>query len=147
MTAPAELPFFVYGTLRPGGRYHDACLKGRTAAEEPARLPGARLYDGPGYPYLRLGGAGEVCGELVHAAAGRYGELLAVLDELEDFHGPGHPRNLYEREACDIVRVRDGVRVPAWVYLAAAGAPLGPPIPSGDWLRHLTRAPDGPRTP
>ncbi|MCH0540657.1 gamma-glutamylcyclotransferase [Streptomyces sp. MUM 203J] len=141
------LPFFVYGTLRPGLTNHDAFLQGRTAAEEPARLPGARLYDGPGYPYLRLGGTGEVRGELVYPAPGRYGELLAALDGLEEYLGPRHPRNLYEREACEAVRLRDGGTVRAWVYVAAERVPLGPPVPDGDWLSHRRRTPDGPRTP
>ncbi|MFK8911537.1 gamma-glutamylcyclotransferase, partial [Streptomyces sp. YS-3] len=35
------LPFFVYGTLRPGERYYRLLLTGRTAREAPARLPGA----------------------------------------------------------------------------------------------------------
>ncbi len=45
-----RLPFFVYGTLRPGECSHDLLLRGRTVLEEPARLPDALLYDGPGYP-------------------------------------------------------------------------------------------------
>ncbi|GAA1578497.1 gamma-glutamylcyclotransferase family protein [Streptomyces globosus] len=138
---PAELPFFVYGTLRPGEANHAAFLRGRTAAEEPARLPGAELYDGPGYPYaVRHPGAGaaHVVGALITAAPGAYGVLLAELDRLEEYHGPGLPRNLYDRVRCDALRP-DGTRTPAWVYLAAP--PLarrlresGTPIPGGDWL-------------
>ncbi|NKY16539.1 gamma-glutamylcyclotransferase family protein [Streptomyces somaliensis] len=133
MTA-GELPFFVYGTLRPGERNHALFLAGRTAAEEPARLPGAALHDGPGYPYAVRGGDGGVAGELVRAAPGAYGGLLSALDRLEEYHGPGHPLNLYERRRCDVVRLRDGVLVPAWVYVAAARAVPGPRIPGGDWL-------------
>ncbi|WP_149183219.1 gamma-glutamylcyclotransferase family protein [Streptomyces sp. TRM49041] len=129
----SELPIFVYGTLRPGAYNHDRFLKGRTGAEEPARLPGALLHDGPGYPYVARGD-GEVVGDLVHAAPGRYRELLSVLDRLEDFLGPGHPLNVYEREARDVVRVRDGSAVRAWVYVAAPRTELGAPVPGGDWL-------------
>jgi gamma-glutamylcyclotransferase (GGCT)/AIG2-like uncharacterized protein YtfP len=59
------LPIFVYGTLRPGEPNHGLLLRGRTVAEEPARMRGMALYDGPGYPYAveRLGdGAAEGTG-------------------------------------------------------------------------------------
>ncbi|MFF7181360.1 gamma-glutamylcyclotransferase [Streptomyces sp. NPDC008121] len=156
MTAtPPELPFFVYGTLRPGQYNHDLFLRGRTAREEPALLPGTRLHDGPGYPYAvqdpgpYAGKAGSgIVGELVTAAPGAYGELLGVLDRLEEYEGPGHPRNLYERVERPVVRVRDGAAVPAWVYLAAPAALPGPLIPGGDWVTR-TAAPfrDAQRTP
>ncbi|MEU0271986.1 gamma-glutamylcyclotransferase [Streptomyces sp. NPDC006307] len=148
-----ELPFFVYGTLRPGEHNHDLFLRGRTAAEEPARLPGALLYDGPGYPYLvRDAGPGEVtgeleevAGELVSAAPGEYAALLSVLDALEEYLGPGHPLNLYEREVCDVRRTRDGRMVRAWVYVAAPAARLGRPIAGGDWLSRRSLEPGRPR--
>ncbi|MEU8619798.1 gamma-glutamylcyclotransferase family protein [Streptomyces sp. NPDC048623] len=132
MSAPAsgvapELPFFVYGTLRPGAYNHDRFLRGRTGGEEDAELPGAVLRDGPGYPYA-VPGEGRVTGTLVTAAPGAYGELLGVLDLVELPAG-------YERAAREVVRARDGARVTAWVYLAAPGAPLGPVIASGDWFR------------
>ncbi|MEU5805480.1 gamma-glutamylcyclotransferase family protein [Streptomyces sp. NPDC047718] len=134
----AELPFFVYGTLRPGEVNHALFLRGRTAAEDPARLPGALLYDGPGYPYAVRQEGAEVVGELITAAPGAYATLLAELDRLEEFHGPGLPVNVYDRVRCDAVR-QDGTRTPAWVYLAAP--PLarrlrasGTEIPGGDWL-------------
>ncbi len=150
----SELPFFVYGTLRPGGRNHGRYLAGRTVSEEPARLPGALLHDGPGYPYLRLGGTGTVVGDLVRAAPGGYRALLDALDRLEGRLGPGDPRNLYERVVCGAVRARDGAEVRAWVYVAAARTVVGPPLAGGDWLsrptgpgRSASPVPGGPRTP
>lgn len=59
---PARLPFFVYGTLRPGEANHDLFLRGRIRSEEPGRLTGALLYDGPGYPYAVEGAGGTVAG-------------------------------------------------------------------------------------
>jgi gamma-glutamylcyclotransferase (GGCT)/AIG2-like uncharacterized protein YtfP len=131
MTSSEHLPFFVYGTLRPGGRHHAWALHGRTTAEEPARLPGARLYEGPGFPYAvaapREAGA-EVRGELVHPAPERYEEVLATLDRLE---------SRYRRVAVRVLR-RDDSPARAWVYLASG--PLaarlrasGTPIPGGEW--------------
>ncbi|NUK38070.1 gamma-glutamylcyclotransferase [Streptomyces lunaelactis] len=137
-----ELPFFVYGTLRPGECNHDHFLHGRTAEEEPALLADAVLYEGPGYPYALLEpGGGTVAGEAVTAAPGEYGELLAVLDRLEEYVAPGHPRNLYERVAREVLRP-DGTAVRAWVYVAAAGVAeelraKGTVIPGGDWTGRL----------
>ncbi|MFF3915578.1 gamma-glutamylcyclotransferase family protein [Streptomyces sp. NPDC001852] len=132
------LPFFVYGTLRPGEANHDLFLRGRTASEEPARLPGAVLYDGPGYPYAVDEPGGEVRGELVTCQPEAYEELVAVLDRLEEYT-PGDLRNLYERVARDVVRT-DGTTSRGWVYLAAPRVVArlrdqGRPIEGGDWGR------------
>ena len=141
MTAPA-LPFFVYGTLRPGQVNHDLLLRGRTLREEPARLPGAVLYDGPGYPYAveAPGEAGAtVAGDLVTARPEEYARLLAELDRLEEY-APGDPHNLYERVAREVTRpAADAAPVRAWVYVAAPAVAVrlrvrGKPIDGGDWL-------------
>ncbi|GAA2984839.1 gamma-glutamylcyclotransferase family protein [Streptomyces fulvorobeus] len=141
-----RLPFFVYGTLLPGQRNHGRFLLGRTAREEPALLPGALLYEGPGYPYA-VEGHGTVHGALVTPAPGAYGELLGRLDQLEGCLGTGHPGNLYDRVARD-VQVEEATTA-AWVYLAAAAVTRslrtgGTRIPGGHWL---TRVPPAPRTP
>ncbi|QFQ97040.1 gamma-glutamylcyclotransferase [Streptomyces phaeolivaceus] len=141
------LPFFVYGTLRPGEHNHDLFLRGRTRAEKPARMRGLTLYDGPGYPYAveeTGGGArgpaggrgGGVSGEIVTARPESYAELLRTLDELEEYV-PGDPTNLYERVARGAT-LADGTVVRAWVYIAAptVAARLragGKPIEGGDW--------------
>ncbi|MFE7272968.1 gamma-glutamylcyclotransferase family protein [Streptomyces sp. NPDC057623] len=139
MTLSPRLPFFVYGTLRPGEPNHDRFLRGRTLTEEPARLAGAVLYDGPGYPYAveERGAGGTVHGELVTARPEEYPSLLAALDRLEEF-AVGDPRNLYDRVAREVVRECDGTAVRAWVYVAAppVAARLrarGRLIASGDW--------------
>ncbi|MFC7010592.1 gamma-glutamylcyclotransferase family protein [Streptomyces viridiviolaceus] len=133
----ARLPFFVYGTLRPGGPNHDLFLRGRTRFEEPARLPGAVLYAGPGYPYAVEGAQGVVAGEIVTARPETYDELLAALDRLEEYV-PGDPRNLYDRVARTVVRDADGAHVRAWVYVAAPAVAVrlrarGTPIEGGTW--------------
>ncbi|MFI6008996.1 gamma-glutamylcyclotransferase family protein [Streptomyces sp. NPDC051243] len=140
MTLSPRLPFFVYGTLRPGEPNHDAFLRGRTLAEEPARLAGALLYDGPGYPYAVEvpDGGGTVHGDLVTARPEEYPALLGALDRLEEY-APGHPRNLYERIAREVIREADGTAVQAWVYVAAPSVAArlradGKLIESGDWV-------------
>lgn len=134
----APLPFFVYGTLRPGEVNHDLFPRGRTASEEPARLPDTALYEGPGYPYAVHRPGSAVVGELITATAAAYAELLAALDLLEEYRGPGSPRNVYDRIAREALRP-DGTAVRAWVYLAAPPvahrlARSGTEIPGGDWL-------------
>ncbi|MGW7256264.1 gamma-glutamylcyclotransferase family protein [Streptomyces sp. NPDC054834] len=131
------LPFFVYGTLRPGEGNHDLYLRGSTRSEEPGRLTGAVLYDGPGYPYVVEQPGGEVRGDLVTALPEEYGRLLRELDRLEEY-APGDPRNLYERVGRNVVRA-DGSTARAWVYIAAphVAARLrarGRLIAGGDWL-------------
>ncbi|WP_329458004.1 gamma-glutamylcyclotransferase family protein [Streptomyces sp. NBC_01497] len=139
MTGP---PFFVYGTLRAGGAHHDAFLRGRTAGPPVAAvLPGAALYEGPGYPYAVLeaadGTLGAAAGELVTAAPGAYAGLLAALDRLEGFTVPGARNNLYER-VYGPTRTDRGVTVMAWVYvappdLAAELRAHGRRVPHDDW--------------
>jgi gamma-glutamylcyclotransferase (GGCT)/AIG2-like uncharacterized protein YtfP len=132
------LPFFVYGTLRPGEVNHDLLLRGRTRSEEPARLADAVLYQEPGYPYaVEEPGGGPVGGELVTALPEAYEGLLAELDRLEEYV-PGDPRSLYVRVERKAVREADGVAVRAWVYVAAPAVAArlrarGRTIASGDW--------------
>ncbi|WP_274915828.1 gamma-glutamylcyclotransferase family protein [Streptomyces sp. WZ-12] len=141
MTTQAErLPFFVYGTLRPGEANYGRTLRGRTAAEETARITGALLYEGPGYPYATAGPADAVVhGTLIHPRPADYEAVRSALDLLEGYT-PGTPvgaGNLYERVATEAVRP-DGRTARAWVYLA--GEPLatrlrttGTPLADGRW--------------
>jgi gamma-glutamylcyclotransferase (GGCT)/AIG2-like uncharacterized protein YtfP len=132
-----RLPFFVYGTLLRGEVNHDLFLRGRTGAEEPARLNGAVLYDGPGYPYAVEERGGVVYGELVTALPEEYEELLVALDRLEEY-ARGDPRNLYERFEREVIRDGGDTAVRAWVYVAAPAVAArlrarGKLIESGDW--------------
>ncbi|MCX4739338.1 gamma-glutamylcyclotransferase family protein [Streptomyces antibioticus] len=154
-TPPAPgLPFFVYGTLRPGEVNHGLFLRGRTLREEPALLTGAVLYDGPGYPYAVEEPGGTVAGTLVTARPEAYARLLAELDRLEEYR-PGDPYSLYERVVCEVTvssatsnsgtgtgtGTGTDAPVPAWVYLAAPAVAAGlradgNRIGGGDWLAH-----------
>jgi gamma-glutamylcyclotransferase (GGCT)/AIG2-like uncharacterized protein YtfP len=133
-----RLPFFVYGTLRTGEVNHDLFLRGRTQAEEPARLTDAVLYDGPGYPYAVEERGGVVRGEVVTALPDAYEDLLTGLDRLEEY-ALNDPRNLYERVEREVIRDADGTPVRAWVYVAAPSVAArlrerGKLIESGDWV-------------
>ena len=131
-----HLPFFVYGTLRAGERNH-ALLAGRTASWTPASLPGALLFQGPGYPFAVADpeGTAVVHGDLVEVPAAHFTRVLADLDRLESY-APDDPDSLYLRVARD-VDTAQGPRA-AWLYLAgpALAADLlasGRRIPTGTW--------------
>ncbi|MFF4207962.1 gamma-glutamylcyclotransferase family protein [Streptomyces sp. NPDC001796] len=137
-----RLPFFVYGTLRPGEHNHALFLRGRTGSEEPGLLRGAVLYEGPGYPYAVADeDGGTVTGEIVTARPEAYDGLLVLLDRLEEYV-PGDPRSLYERVQREVTAA-DGRTARAWVYLAAPAVATrlrrrGKLIGSGDWLSRRT---------
>ncbi|GGX86847.1 gamma-glutamylcyclotransferase family protein [Streptomyces hiroshimensis] len=133
---PERLPVFVYGTLRPGQVNHRHYLGGRTVAAEPARLRGAVLYEGPGYPYAVAEPDGEIRGELVFVEPGAYTAVLASLDELEGC-GPGGAGEMYVRVRRQVLPEGGGA-VGAWVYLAADATArrlraVGTRVAGGSW--------------
>ncbi|MEV5505351.1 gamma-glutamylcyclotransferase family protein [Streptomyces orinoci] len=134
-----QLPLFVYGTLRPGRHNYARYLQGHTTAEKPARLRGAALYEGPGYPFAVPAPHSQVHGDLITLAPAGYAAVLTTLDALEGY-APGAPDNLYERVALP-VELPTGERPPAWVYLATPTLAhtlrtTGTPIPHGRWPHH-----------
>jgi gamma-glutamylcyclotransferase (GGCT)/AIG2-like uncharacterized protein YtfP len=120
-----QLPFFVYGTLKPGEANYLRLLAGRTAEETPASLAGAALFTQGPYPFLLtapdllLPGANLVRGVLIGVPAAQHASVLADLDALEGYEAGGAD-NLYERVACEVTT--DGGPRRAWVYVAAASA-------------------------
>ena len=138
---------FVYGTLLRGEANH-ALLRGAERLEADARVRGA-LYDtGCGYPALVLeegaaedsgaGPAGPVAGE-VYAVDGR---MLAELDALEDYWGPGDPRNLYERVEAAVSVPGGEMRALVYVFPAERAAGLAR-IDGGDWRAYRRRGGGG----
>jgi 4-oxalocrotonate tautomerase family enzyme len=142
-----RLPFFVYGTLKPGESNYLRLLAGRTVREEPATLSGAALFDAGAYPYLVLAEQADgalvepdatVAGVLIDVPLGIYADVLRELDNLEDFVA-GRGTNAYERVAASIQTAAGPVQ--CWVYiagpqpLAAIAAGELPRIVGGVWGR------------
>ncbi|GAB7187720.1 gamma-glutamylcyclotransferase family protein [Kitasatospora sp. Ki12] len=132
------LPFFVYGTLRSGGRNHTVHLAGRCADIRPAVLDGAALHEGPGFPYAVLDATPgrRIVGELITIRPSAYDGALAALDHLEECRADG--TGLYVRRRLAVRAAADDEPQDAWVYLAgpAAEARLRERpalIGSGDW--------------
>ena len=152
-----KLPFFFYGTLRPGERNYEQLLKGRTRREENgwwlegAELylhavssylhlkPGVTTYQPSGsYPYMTEG-KGRVAGHLVELKPELYDTLLTELDWLEGYsEGAPDEESEYLRVVREVVH-ENGTRCQTWVYLGAPHAfareaPYLSRIESGDWL-------------
>lgn len=136
-----RLPFFVYGTLRPGEGNYSWALEGKTSREATAVLDGATMYGTRGFPYVILTpGERQVTGTLCFVRDEEYEETLAALDFLEGYRGPGE-NNHYDRVVRTVV-TEDGESVQAYVYVASENHAESvrasqPVIECGDWLKHL----------
>jgi gamma-glutamylcyclotransferase (GGCT)/AIG2-like uncharacterized protein YtfP len=118
---------FVYGTLLTGESNHRIAAP-FVRSVEPGAVRGT-LYDVGPYPALVVGGEddGTVAGEWLTVTE----PGLRAMDALEEYYGPGDPRNDYER-----VRITDldGVRS-GWVYVWTDSRGC-PKIASGSWRAH-----------
>ncbi len=117
---------FAYGTLKRGGAHHHR-VASLVSAVEPGWVPGD-LVDLGAYPGW-VHGPGRVHGEVF--TVDDLSRILATLDDLEEFHGPGDPRNLYDRVRVP-VRVAGGV-VDAWAYRYLGPVGCARRVPDGRW--------------
>lgn len=126
------MDIFVYGTLLRGEPN-----SGLVAGARQVRLaiwPDAQLLDlGRGYPGA-IRGTGAVAGEVTSFSDDDSKEILAVLDHLEDYKGPGNPMNLYDREEVEVLLGEGWVRV--WTYIYRLSRSFGRPILDGSWQRY-----------
>lgn len=133
-------PVAVYGTLRhvdgPGGGNYWHFLHGKTIAEQPGTVSGARMYDYGGFPFVRLVESKEelVVVEVMSLDPGRYDEILAAMDRLEGYRPNGG--GLYDRKTVTVDV--DGEQVEALMYVVGERMSKQveslPVIRSGDWL-------------
>jgi gamma-glutamylcyclotransferase (GGCT)/AIG2-like uncharacterized protein YtfP len=147
--APASddyLPIFVYGTLRPGQVNYHRFVHGKTAHEAPAVLPDHAMFVLGRYPCITADAhSGAVIGDLLYLLPELFQEVLAALDQLEEYV-PGDPSSPYLRVRRS-VRTGDAGEPPhislAWVYVAGEPALLRRPacqeVSGGDWPAYLAR--------
>ena len=134
----AHIRLFVYGTLRPGGRYWPEVAR-FVERHHPAHVDGFAMWHLPeGYPAVLPTGAGDrIRGEVLWVPRGLAAAALAAFDEVED-HRPGAPDSLYDRLVVDTVGL-DGhglCQAHIYVYHPARRDYLhahGLPVPCGDW--------------
>ncbi len=130
----SDLSVFVYGTLKPGGRYWPEFCEGKVAQPIPARIRG-KLYDlHLGYPGLKLKGDGWVHGYVL--TFGNQNDFLR-LDELEGYV-PGRPeeQNEYIRLRVPVFSCHGQQIGEVWTYEITETTMAGCRstfLPDGDW--------------
>ena len=135
-TLPRTL--FVYGTLRPGGRYWTN-IAHLIEDYAPASLSGFDIYHlADGYPAI-VDGNGEVFGDLLFIHSGREPAVWKIVDDIEQYR-PGDASSLYLREPVKAKRLRAPTLAPvaaqAYVYNPERAAYLqehGTLLPEGEW--------------
>lgn len=130
-----QLPFFLYGTLRPGFLRHDA-ISYAVKKLIPGVLPGASMRYVPagGFPYVKESNNKEdkIIGEVCYVSPAYFKNVLADLDAIEGYV-EGKDGNLFERK---IVTVQtDQGEVECICYLGGFIKELveGELVPSGDF--------------
>jgi gamma-glutamylcyclotransferase (GGCT)/AIG2-like uncharacterized protein YtfP len=131
------LPFFVYGTLRPGeSNYH--LLQGQTLSEQSAHVRGLCLYSLGTYPMMvkSTNPDERVWGELVVIKPQAYPQVVKHLDELEEYDPANPLSSLYQRITYPI-HLDGGETVTAWLYIGQHEVIKlsDPRIWDGDWVR------------
>jgi len=128
-----KLPFFLYGTLLPGGCNRSLIAHG--IAESVVAKTRGRLFlvegDGAPYPYL-LAEKGVVHGELVYLHPAFYFALLNRLDRLEEYLPEDASKSLYLRRRLQVTTPKR--EVTAWGYLWNGTRDAGRPLLSGRFL-------------
>jgi gamma-glutamylcyclotransferase (GGCT)/AIG2-like uncharacterized protein YtfP len=113
------LRVFVYGTLKPGERWYAVYCEGKVSRAEAAIVQG-QLYDLPlGYPAMTKG-EGWVQGVLLTFGGDvdSQQEILAELDDLEDYHPQGSLlENEYERSWIPVFNPAHQSLGYAWAYV------------------------------
>jgi gamma-glutamylcyclotransferase (GGCT)/AIG2-like uncharacterized protein YtfP len=124
---------FVYGTLKPGGRYHHVAKEAGAFTFEKAHLEHHIIYDlePENYPAIVPGDG------VVHGYVFSYDDIdkaLEMLDKLEAVHD-SPPE--YRREQVVAKPINETV----WVYVYARGERLktAKQVETGEWLEALPR--------
>lgn len=125
---------FVYGTLKPGGRYFQAYCGAYLKQSQPAQVRGL-LYDLPhlGYPTMTLGD-GWIMGYLFTLG------LMALpgLDQLEGYNPQGFSHDddgeiAYTRQRAMVFDLWERPLQEAWVYTVDNVPAEAVWLPNGEW--------------
>lgn len=113
MNIENRIKVFVYGTLKPGGKYYKIFCEGKTIEEQECWAKG-RLFALPiGYPAM-IAGNDQVYGYLLSFASFKD---LENLDKLEGYSGiPNSPLNEYDRAKIVVYDKANQVIDEVWSY-------------------------------
>jgi gamma-glutamylcyclotransferase (GGCT)/AIG2-like uncharacterized protein YtfP len=138
-----RIPVFVYGTLMSGFANYRKYIQPYPHQAVPAKAKG-RLYHLPeGYPALVIAKDVDwIYGEIVFFPADCHAEVLAGLDELEEYFAPGDSRNEYERELIQVSRIDREEICSAFTYTMRGekeryARTRGVLVSSGDWRQYI----------
>ena len=127
---------FVYGSLCTGMYNYEHYLKGKVKHTRRAYVKG-ELYQiqGVRYPAL-LAKEAYVAGELMEICDDG---IISTLDALEEYIGPEHPDNLYDKKVCTIYNEakEEIAEVPVYFYNVRKPSQkncLGPRIEEQDFV-------------
>ena len=139
-TIPPHGPYyvFVYGTLKPGGRYWPQFVEGKVSASIPAMIKGTIYHLAAcGYPGVILGGNAWVHG-YVHVFEKR--PAMEALDRLEGFNPEVDPSSCeYIRRTVPAYDPSGDPFATVWVYEMAKAKITtlgGEKLPTGNWRAH-----------
>lgn len=148
-----QLPFFVYGTLRPG-QSNAYLLRNRVIQAQPAFLGNVYLFSLGSFPMAvepeqlpsfvkRDTGnlsSRTLHGTLITAHPNHYQNVIADLDTLEQYYPFDLRESMYYRQIRAVITDQQAT-VRAWIYLGnpANLHPLCPIIPEGDWIAYRAR--------
>ena len=135
----SELCVFVYGTLKPGGRYHRRYCQPHLTEAVPAQVQG-QLYDFAqlGYPGMTTG-EDWVKGYVLRFAQPRavQAQILHRLDALEGYSpGTADERNDYVRCKVQAFSLEQVPLQTVWGYVMSVGkvrSLQGLYLPNGEW--------------
>ena len=133
-----QLPFFVYGTLRPG-QSNFYLLGGKTRRIQSGWVSGFALYSLGSYPSLLYDddARSRVYGEVITPRPYRYQSVLQTLDHLEEYD-PANPDESWYLRIPHTVHLNSGKTLRAWLYMGRAQhlKPWHNRIRDGDWVRY-----------
>lgn len=129
---------FVYGTLKPGGRYHEDFCQNQCLTVEAAKVKGT-LYDlALDYPAMQAQRLPETQGWVYGTLLGfKSSQILKELDRLEGYHANKSSEvNEYQRVHCNCYRLSGALIGRVWTYVMEdiqLARYRHTVIPSGNW--------------